>query len=1046
MGSFVGQHSVLTIFASHKVAANLLMILMILGGIWGLMKLNTQFFPNFELDYVTVQVPWTGASAEDIEASITAPVELQLRSTDGLREMTSTSSQGLSYVVLEFEQGTDMNVALGKVKERVDLIRNLPAEANEPEITKIVHYEPVARLLVTTKNHSKDLRILIRQIERELLDAGIAKISIIGLPDEEIAIQVSSHHLRELGLTLDDIANRIAASSQDIPAGTVGKDDIARSLRALQQQKRVMGFAEIPVSSNNHGRLVKLGDIANIEKRARNGQVKLEFKGLPAVELLLQRAEGKDTLESAQILQDWIALNHHQLPKGVQLHVYDENWTLIKQRIQLLLKNGLGGLVLVVGVLFVFMSGRAAFWVAVGIPVSFMATLAILYLVGGSINMISLFAMIMTLGIIVDDAIVVGENSLAQFESGKQPLAAAESGARRMFPPVISSSLTTIAAFFPLMLVSGIIGNILFDIPLVVICVILASLIESFLVLPGHLRASFESMSRRKSSRARQFLDKGFNQFRQNCFRPIVTWSVRNPGTILASAIACLVLTVGLFVGGRLAFNFFPSPDGTVIHANVGFVAGTPQAKVEQFLTNVEQELYKIEKNLDTKLIATSVVRIGTAVSSDEQSNLLGDQYGSITVELVEPDMRTMRNIEFISSWKESITLPPGIESFSIFERKPGPPGRDVEIELSGTQVIQLKSAALSLGDSLGNLTGVIAVQDDLPYGPEQLIYNLNPLGKTLGFTVDSVGSQLRAAYDGTVAQIFQDSGDEIEVRVLLPDVERRRISSLEQFTVVTPNGALVPLSSVVDLTTRRGFQSLKKTNGRVSVRISTDVDPAIATANEIRKQLEKEILPTLVETYGVDYRFEGRNADQDDTMEDMLRGGLLALAIIYLVLSWVFSSYGWPLVVMSAIPFGIVGALTGHWILGLDVTILSLFGLFGLSGIVVNDSIILVTCYNQLRQTGRNTVDAIIDAACMRLRAVLLTSLTTIGGLTPLLFETSLQAQFLIPMAASICFGLAFATFLVLLFVPSLLIVHERLFGKITDNVITSSVTAKNT
>ena len=495
-----------------------------------------------------------------------------------------------------------------------------------------------------------------------------------------------------------------------------------------------------------------------------------------------------------------------------------------------------------------------------------------------------------------------------------------------------------------------------------------------------------------------------------------------------------------------MAFNFFPSPDGTVIHANVGFVAGTPQAKVEQFLTNVEQELYKIEKNLDTKLIATSVVRIGTAVSSDEQSNLLGDQYGSITVELVEPDMRTMRNIEFISSWKESITLPPGIESFSIFERKPGPPGRDVEIELSGTQVIQLKSAALSLGDSLGNLIGVIAVQDDLPYGPEQLIYNLNPLGKTLGFTVDSVGSQLRAAYDGTVAQIFQDSGDEIEVRVLLPDVERRRISSLEQFTVVTPNGALVPLSSVVDLTTRRGFQSLKKTNGRVSVRISTDVDPTIATANEIRKQLEKEILPTLVETYGIDYRFEGRNADQDDTMEDMLRGGLLALAIIYLVLSWVFSSYGWPLVVMSAIPFGIVGALTGHWILGLDVTILSLFGLFGLSGIVVNDSIILVTCYNQLRQTGRNTVDAIIDAACMRLRAVLLTSLTTIGGLTPLLFETSLQAQFLIPMAASICFGLAFATFLVLLFVPSLLIVHERLFGKITDNVITSSVTAKNT
>lgn len=1008
------------------------MAMMILAGIFALSKLNTQFFPNFELDFISVRVVWSGAAAEDVEDAVTNPLERELRDLNHVRTMTSTSGDGVSAITLEYEEGTDMGEALDELKERVDRVRNLPADAEEPEIARVVRYDQIARVVLSGADDRRELRALARQAERELLDRGIARIELIGLPEEEIAVQVPNAALLELGMSLNQIATRVAELSRDLPAGTVGDDDVARQLRSLDQRRDEAGFAELPLKTAASGGRLALGDVAEIERRPRDDEVRIDFGGRPAIELRLQRAESEDALEAARILERWVAETRPQLPPGVELTVFDASWQLIRDRVMLLVTNGAGGLLLVVGVLFLFLNGRVAWWVAVGIPVSFMATLAVLWALGGSINMISLFALIMALGIICDDAIVVGEDALAHYQSGERSLEAAEGGARRMLAPVTSSSLTTIAAFVPIMSVGGVIGNVIYDIPLVIVCVIIASLIESFLVLPGHLRHSFLSMHHRRPRPIRARLDRGFELFRERMFRPLVTRALDFRATTLALALGLLVLTAGLVAGGRLGFTFFPTPEGAIVNAGVSFVAGTSRDRVDAFLQHLEETLYETEAALGGGLIVAAQTKHGQVTSAGGTSTRQGEQFGSLLVELTPPDGRAVRLTQFIDAWSERVQRPAGLETFSLFSRAAGPPGRDVEIRLTGEDAEGLKAAATELAQALRAFPGVSAVEDDMPFGREQLIYRLTPQALAAGLTVESLGRQLRAAYDGALAQIFQDGEDEVEVRVLLPDHEREALVNLSALNVMLPSGDGVPLGSVVEFTTRRGFEALRHAEGKLAAQVSADVNPAQSSADQVLDALAADVLPGLMSRYGLNYSFEGRAADQSETTADMRRGAVFALLFIYLILAWVFSSYGWPLVVMAAIPFGVVGAILGHAAMGINLTILSLFGMFGLSGIVINDSIVLVTFYRHLRESGVAVRPAIIEAACQRLRAVLLTSLTTIGGLTPLLFETSLQAQFLIPMAVSISFGLGFATLLVLLFVPALLSVHEDLAARL--------------
>ncbi len=1017
--------SLLGVFARHRVAANLLMVMMLLAGGISLQKLNVQFFPNFEFDWITISTTWSGANAEDVESGITIPLEQRLRSINHLKEMTSTSANGVSGITLEFDENSDMTFALQEVKKQVDDFNNLPDDAEDPRVAQGTHYESVARLLISGPSHIDELRMLARRFERELINAGIDKIDIRGLPKQQLKIEVAAEQMQRLGMGLDELADKIDAESQDLPAGQIGEEDGAREIRGLNQRRTPRDFASLAIVSEADKR-IHLGDIARIEQRHLPGSPTISLAGKTALVLVLRRNESGDSLKAATILQNWLDETRAQLPAGIKIEVFNERWQLIKERILLLLKNGAGGLVLVLLILYLFLSTRVAFWVAVGIPVSFMATLAVLYLVGGSINMISLFALIMALGIIVDDAIVVGEDAQAHFDMGEDPLMASEGGARRMLSPVMASSLTTIAAFLPLMMIGGRMGSIMMAIPIVIVCVIVASLIESFLILPGHLRHAFVQGREVKQSRLRNLLDRGFARFRDHWFRGLVRLAIEFRWTTIAAAIGFLMLAAGLFFGGKTGWQFFPSPESTTVYANVRFVSGSDSRVVNAFIDEVEAELRNTIADIDETVVSTYYRMHSSSVGRGRA--ITGERAGSLYVELLGSDQRDTDNASFIDNWRSRIIVPAGVESFQITSRSVGPARRELNLRLTGSTPHRLKAAALDLAQTLETIPGVSAIDDDLPYGREQLIYELSPAGEALGLSISDIGRQLRAAYDGIILQRFQQGADEVEVRLQLPQTEQRRLDSLLHLPIKLPDGKFVALETVANWRSAQGFENLRHFNGRLSVDVTADVNAALNNTAEIVADLQQFTLPALASKYAIQYSVEGRSASQRDTFADMRLGALIALVLMYLVLAWVFSSYGWPLLVMLTIPLGLTGAVLGHWFMDMNLTILSMFGFFGLSGIVVNDSIILVIFYRQIRERGLPIYQALEEAACQRLRAVLLTSLTTIAGLTPLLFETSRQAQFLIPMAVSIAFGLAFATILILLVVPAMLSIYEGL------------------
>jgi multidrug efflux pump subunit AcrB len=533
-------------------------------------------------------------------------------------------------------------------------------------------------------------------------------------------------------------------------------------------------------------------------------------------------------------------------------------------------------------------------------------------------------------------------------------------------------------------------------------------------------------MHHEKPNRIRQKLDNAFNKLRDVYFRPLVSIMISFRWSVIATMLAAMLLAIGLLAGGRMSFTFFPSPENTILMANANFVAGTSPKRVDAFLAHLEETLYATDKALGGNLVKIAVLGHGQGISAHAATRQ-GEQFGSLLVELSSPDSRTVRNKHFIKAWESRINYAAGIESLTIMERKGGPPGRDIEIRLNGENPDKVKAAALEVVKVLKTFPGVTGIEDDMPYGREQWIYSLTDYGMALGLTVESVGQQLRAAFDGQLVQIFQEANDEIEVRVMLPDNERYNLAHLDNFTLKLPNGRSVPFSTAVKITTRRGFEAIRHAEGILAAEVTAEVDTALNNSNRILAKLKEKFLPDLSARYGVEYSFEGRAAEQAETLGDMKHALMIGLVLMYIILAWQFASYVWPLIVMSVIPFGLVGALFGHWVMGLDLTIVSLFGFFGLSGIVVNDSIVLVTFYKQLREENMPVKKALVEAACQRLRAVLLTSLTTIFGLTPLLFETSLQAQFLIPMATSIAFGLMFSTILVLLALPALLSIYER-------------------
>ncbi|HMB47615.1 MAG TPA: efflux RND transporter permease subunit, partial [Afifellaceae bacterium] len=1040
------------------------------------------------------------------DANILEIVEPAVQFVDGVKEMNSYAREGSATIRLEFERNADMQKALSDIEAAVTGVTNLPQDADTPDVSFSQWYDGVARLAIVGPFSEAALRYYAKKFRDDLVTRGIDKVTFTGLRDDEIIVTVPERDLRRLDLTVRDVSTAIAGNSRDLPSGTL-EGTVSKQIRALSDAEDGNGLRDVEIRSFSSGEKVLLGDIASIARRFDPDDQQGLSAGRRAIELYVQRSATADTLKTAKILEDYLVEIRPTLPPGLEVLKYSVRAERVSERIGLLLRNGLQGLVLVVITLFIFLNGRVAFWVAAGIPVAMMATLGVMYVSGQSINMISLFALIMMLGVIVDDAIVVGEHTATRSQMGDPAAVAARRGAGNMLSPVMAASITTIAAFAPLFLVRDTMGQIMVALPLVVIAVVIASVVECFLVLPGHLAHSMKTnrhegwsfwrwvsvsifytfifvlllrdwsvesplpdallrlrdaagtlpapalsalviafalllgsltegfilwlAKRRRNSghergAFRRALDGGYEWFRDRPFHALVSLSFNYRYVTVAVCLASLILSVGMLRGGRVDFIFFPAPEAENINARLVFNAGTPRDTVVAAVGRIEQSLYDAAKKLapGEPLVLASFVTIGSAGRST------GDNLASFRVQLASSEDRSIRTPEIVRAWREAAPKIAGVKRLSIYEQRSGPPGRDVDIRFRGADTATLKQAAEEASLVLLDIPGVSGVADDLPYGKPELIIRMTPRGAALGFTTDEIGTQVRNALEGTIPRRFAEGDDEITIRVI-GKMREQGTAALQNLQLRTADGAFVPLTEVASLTERQGFAAIQRTNGNSKIAVTADVDTAVTTPGAITGQLRRDgITAAIASRHGVETGFSGRARERERAFVDLRIGSMIALAVIYIVLAWTFGSYLRPLAVMLIIPFGFVGAVFGHWLMGFDLTILSLFGLLGLSGILVNDSIILVARLNERLAQGDAIDTAAIGASRDRLRAVLLTSLTTIGGLTPMLFETSQQAQFLMPMAITMVFGLAVATLLVLFLVPSLIGIGNDIAG----------------
>lgn len=1099
-------------FIRHPNAANLVMAIMILFGAFAIAKLNTEFFPQIVTDRINVSVSWPGASAEDVENNILQAVEPELRFIDNVKEITSYAREGAASVRLEFIDGADMQKALSDVDQAIAGITTLPEDSEVPVVSVSNWFDSVARVALRGPFSEDALKAFARQIRDGLIDRGIDKVEFSGFRDTEYVALLPERELRRLDLTIADVSEKIAQNTRDLPSGDI-KGGVERQIRAVADIASPQAIAKIDIKTFPTGEKISIGDIGKVEKQFDEAQAQGFSDGLRAVELTVQRSASADTLKTNQILDEYLTEIAPQLPQSLELVKYEVRADLLNDRIMLLVENGLSGLILVVLILFAFLNARIAFWVAAGIPVAVMATIGILWAMGETINMISLFALIMTLGIIVDDAIVVGEHTATRSAMGDTPVTAAENGAGRMIMPVTAASLTTVAAFLPILLIGDAIGQIMGVLPLVVVAVVIASLIECFFVLPGHLanslagRASWNwwrviliagapslfvialagrpdiavppyldwlavparswrealgeiafdagvigtfflmalalesALSLRRRAEAgrgvvdhpgffRRNFDAAFGWFRDRPFKGVVTLAFNWRYVTVALVIGSLIVSAGLVRGGRVGFVFFPSPEAENITATIYFNPGIDEQDSVDALKAIESALRDAERALtigrDEPLVVASFATLGQAGFNR------GDNVAGIDVQLTASEYRTVRTPEIVKAWRSKVPPIAGVSRLSIYERRGGPPGRDLDIRLLDAAPEVLKAAALEVQELLSEYPGVSGVSDDLAHGKPELVMELTQRGRALGFTVESAARQIRNAFEGAIPRRFAQGEEEITIRVQQMQ-EGAGASMLRDLSLKAPNGEFVPLSEVVTLSDRQGFSVIQRRDGKTTVSVTADVDREVTSNIEIVRDLSSGKIQTIADKYGIGYKFSGREEEREDAFADLQLGTIAALVAIYLILAAIFASYSRPLAVMAIIPFGVVGAIGGHYLMGFDLTILSMIGLLGLAGILVNDSIILVARTDERLAEGETIAQAAIGASQDRLRAVLLTSLTTIGGLMPLLFEKSLQAQFLMPMAITIVFGLASATVLVLILVPVLMGIGADIAGLFT-------------
>ncbi|MBG6164834.1 multidrug efflux pump subunit AcrB [Labrenzia sp. EL_195] len=1027
--------SFLDYMVRHRTAANLLLALMLIAGLAAGTQIRTQFFPDFVREEVDVDVSWPGAGPDDLDRSIVEILGPQLLAINGVDEATSVSREGRASINLEFEDGWDMGQATDEVKAAVDQARSsLPDGIEEPVVSRGVYRDRVTDVVIYGPVDMDQLARFAEDLQTVLFRGGVTRVSIQGLANPIIRINVGESMLVRHDLSLREIADVVSAEMETTPAGDVSGS--GARLRTGQTRRSEQELGEIVLKAPSQGEKLQLRTVADIVTEGVESGRAYYHKGVPAVVLRVDRSAQGDTISIQRDVERITASFQETLPEGVVVQLTRTRSQNIIDRMNILIENGLFGLSLVLAFLFLFLSARTAFWVAAGIPVAMMATIGLMYAFGLTLNMVSVFALIICLGIVVDDAIVVGEHADSLHRRGYPPAEAASLAARRMTAPVFSASITTLIAFIGLIAIGGRFGTLIADIPFTVAVVLIASLVECFLILPAHMNHALSaSKKQRWYDLPNRVFNRGFVWFREHLFRRFINWIITVRYPVLGFSVMILLLSLTLFMDGSVRWRFFNAPERSVVSASIAMMPGAERDDTKDMIAELERALdvvntrYSEEYGEEAVLFALSTVggTAGRGLRGADSKDV--DQLGGISIELIDPDLRPYSAFQFIGDWRKEINRPPLLETLALRGERSGPGGDAIDVRLYGTSTENLKAAAESLKQALAPLDGVSALEDTLAYDKPELSLTLTPKGEALGFTTDDVARILRNRLEGIEVAEFPVGRRTAKVKVLMPD-EETDASFLYTTRIRTDAGTHVSLSEIVQVDSSYGFASVRRSDGLRTLSVSGDVsedDPE--AASRVTNLLENELLPQLAAEFDVESEMSGLAEQEKSFLSDAMIGFALCLAGIYLTLCWIFESWTRPLMIMVIIPFGSIGMLWGHYIHGVPLSMFSVVGFIGMSGIIINDSIVLVTTIDEYAR-NHSFRQALVNGVCDRLRAVVLTTATTVFGLAPLLFETSRQAQFLKPTVITLSYGLGVGLFLVILLVPALLAL-QRDFGQ---------------
>ena len=1037
-------------FILNTVAANLLMVFIIIAGIFTLSRLRMEVFPDITIPIINVSVVYPGASPEDIEESICVKVEEQVQGINGLKRITSSSNEGYGSINIEVENGYDIDEVKDEVKAQVDAITSFPDDAEKATIKSFDGQPEVITIAVHGYVDEVSLLNIAEKVRDEVSELPNITQTRLGKKPREISIEVSEKTLQKYGISFDYIANKIRTSSMDVPGGAIETYDGEILIRSKGQAYTGDEFGIIPVLSLPDGSNVLLRDIAEIDDGFQDVEYDIKFNREPALLIRVYRTGEQNALDIAEEVHKYIKKKNPLMPPGISLTTMKDESVILKGRIELLTENAYLGLTLVLIVLALFLKPKLAAWVSLGIPISFMGGFWLLPLFDVSINMISLFTFILVLGIVVDDAIVVGENIHIHLKRGLSGVDAALEGAYQVAKPVIFAVLTTMVTFSPMILVEGATGKIWKIIPVVTIVVLMFSLIESLTILPAHL-AHMKLDEKKKEnkflawwSKIQLSIHNRLQSFIKNRYIPFLELALRNRGNTVAISISIFILTVGLVASGFIRFNFFPPLEADIVIAGVEYPEGTPVSLTKSGLEQVEKSAFRLKDSLEV-LYPENKIFINMVSTAGDQpiktqsargpgnldANFFGSHLAECVIELAPGEERPISTVEISKIWRELTGPIPGVKQVT-FDSDLFTSGAPIEIQLSSVNREDLKAVTVRLKDKLQTYAGVFDIKDSFSAGKDEIKLNLLPEAQNYGITMASLARQVRQAFYGDEVQRVQRGRDEVKVFLRYPKDERVSLNNLEQMNVRVGNNIEVPLGQVAQGELSSGYSTITRTDRKRSISITADVDLSEANANEILAKFETEhIAPILRDYPAVNYSFEGEQREQRDTLSSLFKNFALALFIVYVLLAVPFKSYLQPLIIMSAIPFGFTGAVIGHIIMGMNLAILSIIGIVALSGVVVNDSLVMVDFINRYkREDGKTSLEAALAAGPRRFRPILLTSITTFVGLFPLLIEKSVQAQFLIPMAISLAYGVLFATLITLILVPTSYLIIEDVKG----------------